>query len=153
MTDRPDLDALEAAHAKATQKRWTGGYEAIHTQTDRNHPWASTVFSANHDGAEADALLTMTFGKTPEHATANAAAIVALHNAFPALAAYTRALEAEVAALRRGLPLLKAIAAWESMNGTVAAIMPSEHSSLCQLISEAAVEGSARAALDASGDA
>ena len=83
----------------------------------------------------------------------NAAAIVALHNAFPALAAYTRALEAEVAALRRGLPLLKAIAAWESMNGTVAAITPSEHSSLCQLISEAAVEGSARAAIDASGDA
>lgn len=78
--DDLDLDELEAAHAKATAGEWDSRY------------WAggmSDIIAPDCPDGIAD--------RVREH---DAAAIVALHNAFPAHLAYTRALEAEVAALR-----------------------------------------------------
>jgi hypothetical protein len=46
-----------------------------------------------------------------------------------------------------GRPLLQAIADWERVNGTVAAIRPHEYAELCEAIKRAALVGSARQAL------
>lgn len=51
--------------------------------------------------------------------------------------------------IKYALPLISAIARWESLNGTIAAIQPFEYADFCEKLSDAAVLGSARAALSA----
>jgi len=86
-TARPDLDALEAAHAKATAGPWKV-YQLFGPDDDQE-----ICVEGNY----------ATGGICVMDGNANAAAIVALHNAFLTHLAYTRALEAEVAALRGAL--------------------------------------------------
>ena len=49
--------------------------------------------------------------------------------------------------LKLALPLIEAIAEWETQNGTLAAILPSEYGSFMPKLAKAAIKGSARGAL------
>jgi hypothetical protein len=49
--------------------------------------------------------------------------------------------------LKLALPLIEAIADWETENGTLAAILPSEYGGFMVKLANAAIKGSARAAL------
>lgn len=77
-----------------TAGRWTDGNEAIHTQTQRSRPWSGTVFRRHHDGTEADALVAMTFGATPEDAADLARKIAAVPDLLEALEVVTEDAQA-----------------------------------------------------------
>lgn len=64
---------------------WGDGNEAILVKVDRERPWAGTVFSAKHDGSEANALVAMTFGASVEEVVANARLIAAAPELLEAL--------------------------------------------------------------------
>lgn len=76
-----------ASAPKQLETKWTDGNEAIRINIDRSRPWAGTVFSKNHDGTEADALVAMTFGADVEEAISRARLIAAAPEMAEALEA------------------------------------------------------------------
>jgi hypothetical protein len=73
---------MSASELRATPGPWGDGNEAMCVKTDRERPWAGTVFRKGHDGSEANALVGMTFGASVEEATANAHLIAAAPDTY-----------------------------------------------------------------------
>lgn len=76
----PDLDHLDALFARATQGTWGTDGEYIWPVTDPPSPTYKWVISGDSEG----------MSWSPRNAEADVSIIVALHNAYPALAAQVR---------------------------------------------------------------
>ncbi len=94
-----DLDELDALHAAATAGEWKDhGDESVRW----DDPMACGYDSREHHRGP-PYYCTGPRCETMERAEADASAIVALHNAWPAFSARLRAAEAEVERLRGAL--------------------------------------------------
>jgi hypothetical protein len=72
-------------------------------------------------------------------------ALIGICRMVPTIYAEITALRAQAEKIRAAMPIIEAIAKWERKNGTVAAIMPDEYASFCNIVANAAIRGSARA--------
>lgn len=118
MTDRPDLDALDAAEAAMTRRPWhtEGSVQAVYAHVKGGRPNGEGLFETGRY-----------YGKNTEHPIANRDGIVAIRNAWPAVSAELRAAREVVEAARnaaflvvdrhRRSVLSKALAAYDALRG------------------------------------
>ncbi len=107
MTD-PNIDALDALHAKATAGRWYHYDEVFRPQFGRGR--ITEIQQANGRPIVAWSGFDGLKPAEQRKRNANAASIVALHNAWPAVSAKLRAQQARIAALEGALREVLAVA-------------------------------------------